>query len=86
MNLYSYFWDGGIWNVYAETLDEARQLVFDIDRIPYDIIRIDNVYMEVTNAEEIKTVKSKQSIAVVCQADAGQTSGHEAKGLERLVV
>jgi hypothetical protein len=86
MNLYSYFWDGGIWNVYAETLDEARQLVFDIDRIPYDIIRIDNVYMEVTNAEEIKTVKSKQGIAVVCQADAGQASRHEAKGLERLVV
>lgn len=86
MNLYRYYWDGGIWNVYAETLDEARQLVFDIDRIPYDIMQIDNVHMEVNDEKEIETIKSKQGATVVSQTNAGEAVGYEASGLERLVV
>ena len=86
MNLYSYFWDGGIWNVYAETLDEARQLVFDIDRIPYDIIQIDYVDMEVSDEEEIKTIKSKQSVTVVSQTNVSEAVRNEASGSQKLVV
>lgn len=72
--------------MYAETLDEARQLVFDIDRIPYDIMQIDNVHMEVNDEEEIETIKSKQGATVVSQTNAGEAVGYEASGLERLVV
>lgn len=72
--------------MYAETLDEARQLVFDIDRIPYDIMQIDNVHMEVDDEEEIKAIKSKQGVAVVSQKNAGEAAGYETSGLERLVV
>ena len=67
MNLYYYFWDGGVWNIHAKDITEARQLVFDMDRIPYDIMRIPtiNINKEVSNEdEENKAAESKTDLAV----------------------
>ena len=59
MNLYRYLWEDGIWYIHADDIEDAKQFVFDMDRIPYDIIQIDYVDMEVSDEEEIKTIKSK---------------------------
>jgi len=89
MNLYRYFYDSSIWDIYAKDIEEARQLVFDSDRIPYDIICIPtiNINMEVDNEdEEDKTTKGKKDFAVNIKANAGKTVVHEARPVAKLVI
>jgi hypothetical protein len=86
MNLYRYLWEDSIWYIHADDIEDAKQFVFDMDRIPYDIIQIDYVDMEVSDEEEIKTIKSKQSVAVVSQTNASEAVRNEAIGIERVVV
>ena len=89
MNLYRYFYDGGIWDIYAKDIEEARQLVFDSDRIPYDIICIPtiNINMEVSNEdEEDKAAEGKKDLAVSIKANASKTAVHETRSVAELVV
>jgi hypothetical protein len=86
MNLYRYLWEDGIWYIHADDIEDAKQFVFDMDRIPYDIIQIDYVDMEVSDEEEIKTIKSKQSVAVVSQTNASEAVRNEAIGIKRMVI
>lgn len=67
MRKYRYFWDNSLWEIHAKNLEEARQLVFDIDRIPYDMMCIPtiNINKDVNNEDkEIKTTKSKENLAI----------------------
>ena len=89
MNLYRYFCDGGIWDIYAKDIEEARQLVFDSDRIPYDIMCIPtiNINKEVSNEdEEDKATKSKKDLSLNIKANASKTVVHEARSIAKLVV
>lgn len=82
MHRYNYFWDGSYWDIYAKDITEARQLVFDLDRIPYDIIHIPtiNINMEVIDEDEKDTAtKSKTDFASNCKTNASQTSSHESR-------
>lgn len=67
MRKYRYFWDNSLWEIHAKNLEEARQLVFDMDRIPYDMMCIPtiNINKDVSNEDkENKTTKSKENLAV----------------------
>jgi len=89
MNLYYYFWDGGLSQVHAKDITEAKQLVFDLDRIPYDIMCIPtiNINMEVDNEdEEDKATKGKKDFAVNIKANAGKAVVHEARPVAKLVI
>lgn len=89
MNLYRYFYNGSIWDIYAKDIEEARQLVFDSDRIPYDIMCIPtiNINMEVNNEdEEDKATEGKKDLAVNIKANASKTVVHEARPVAELVV
>lgn len=89
MNLYHYFYDGSIWDIYAKDIEEARQLVFDMDRIPYDIMCIPtiNINMEVSNEnEENKATEGKKDLAVNFKENASKTIIHATRSTKELVV
>lgn len=80
MNRYNYFWDGSYWDIYAKDITEAQQLVFDLDRIPYDIIHIPtiNIDMEVVDEDEKDTAtKSKKDIKSNSKKNVSQAIGYE---------
>jgi hypothetical protein len=86
MNKYRYFWDGGVFTIHAGNIEEAGQLVFDLDRIPYDIIEIPIITLdtEVTDHETEKdtATEGKKNPEPYGKENAGQAPGHEARGLE----
>ncbi len=80
MNRYNYFWDGSYWDIYAKDITEAQQLVFDLDRIPYDIIHIPtiNIDMEVIDEDKKDTAaKSKKDIKSNSKKNVSQAISYE---------
>ena len=80
MHRYNYFWDGSYWDIYAKDIEEAQQLVFDLDRIPYDIIHIPtlNINMEVVDEDKKDTAaKSQKDIKSNSKKNASKATGYE---------
>lgn len=57
MLVYRYEWDGGLWDVTAPSLEDARQEAFDKDHIPFNIMEIpfDYTHAKPKNEEHHRT-------------------------------